>query len=390
MTAVTDFELPPGLEAGQPPEARGLARDDVRLLVADSSGLRHARFAGLGQFLSPGDVLVVNTSATLAAAIDGRRPDGSAVTVHFSTLLDDGSWLVELRPPGRATGPVTDAAAGQRVELAAGAALTLRRAVPRAAAPATGIPDDAATDTAAPDRHATDSPATDRHATDRHATDGPATDTAAVPRLWQARVAVEGDVRAYLAAHGRPITYAYLTGSWPLSAYQTVFARHPGSAEMPSAGRPFSTDLVTSLVAGGVLVTPITLHTGVSSLEAGEAPLREWFRIPAPTAELVTHARAAGRRVIAVGTTVTRALESGAAPDGTVTARQGWTSLVLGPDRPARAVDGIVTGWHAPGASHLSLLAAVAGPDLVSDAYAEAIRHRYRWHEFGDSCLLLR
>ena len=358
MTAVMDFELPPGLEAGQPPEARGLARDDVRLLVADSSGLRHARFAGLGRFLSPGDVLVVNTSATLAAAIDGRRTDGSAVTVHFSTLLDDGSWLVELRPPGRATGPIADAAAGQRVELAAGAALTLRRAVPRAAAPGTGIPD--------------------------------AADTAAVPRLWQARVAVEGDVRAYLAVHGRPITYAYLTGSWPLSAYQTVFARDPGSAEMPSAGRPFSTDLVTSLVAGGVLVTPITLHTGVSSLEAGEAPLREWFRIPAPTAELVSHSRAAGRRIIAVGTTVTRALETGAAPDGTVTAGQGWTGLVLGPDRPARAVDGIVTGWHAPGASHLSLLAAVAGPDLVSDAYAEAIRHRYRWHEFGDSCLLLR
>jgi S-adenosylmethionine:tRNA ribosyltransferase-isomerase len=375
MTTVTDFELPPGLEAGQPPEARGLARDDVRLLVADSSGLRHARFAGLGRFLSPGDVLVVNTSATMAAAIDGRRSDGSAVTVHFSTLLDDGSWLVELRPPGRATGPVADAAAGQRVELAAGASLTLRRAVPRAAVPGTGIPD-----AAGPDRPATDTAVPDR----------PARDTVVVPRLWEARVAVEGDVRAYLAVHGRPITYAYLTGSWPLSAYQTVFARHPGSAEMPSAGRPFSTDLVTSLVAGGVLVTPITLHTGVSSLEAGEAPLREWFRIPAPTAELVSHARAAGRRVIAVGTTVTRALESGAAPDGTVTAGEGWTGLVLGPDRPARAVDGIVTGWHAPGASHLSLLAAVAGPDLVSDAYAEAIRHRYRWHEFGDSCLLLR
>ena len=365
MTAMTDFELPPGLEAGQPPEARGLARDDVRLLVADSSGPRHARFHELGRFLSPGDVLVVNTSATLAAAIDGRRPDGSAVTVHFSTLLDDGGWLVELRPPGRATGPVADAAAGQRVELAAGAALTLRRAVRRAAVPGMGSPDAAAPD-------------------------GPATDTAVVPRLWQARVAVEGDVRAYLAAHGRPITYAYLTGSWPLSAYQTVFARHPGSAEMPSAGRPFSTDLVTSLVASGVLVTPITLHTGVSSLEAGEAPLREWFQIPAPTAELVSHARAAGRRVIAVGTTVTRALESRAAPDGAVTAGEGWTGLVLGPDRPARAVDGIVTGWHAPGASHLSLLAAVAGPDLVSDAYAEAIRHRYQWHEFGDSCLLLR
>jgi S-adenosylmethionine:tRNA ribosyltransferase-isomerase len=339
MTAIADFELPPGLEASQPPEARGLARDEVRLLVADGTGLRHARFADLGSFLRPGDVLVVNTSATLAAAVDGRRAGGTPVVVHFSTLLEDGSWLVELRPPGRATGPVTDARAGERIELPAGAAL-----VPLAAAS---------------------------------------------PRLWRARVAVEGDVRPYLSAHGRPISYAYLAGSWPLTAYQTVFARDQGSAEMPSAGRPFSPDLVTSLVASGIVIVPVTLHTGVSSLEAGEPPLREWFRIPGPTADLVTHARAAGRRIIAVGTTVTRALESGAAPDGAVSAAEGWTDLVLGPGRPARVADGIISGWHAPGASHLDLLAAVAGPDLVGRAYQEAIRHRYLWHEFGDSCLLL-
>jgi S-adenosylmethionine:tRNA ribosyltransferase-isomerase len=399
MTAAADFELPPDLEAGQPPEARGLARDDVRLLVADPSGLRHARFSGLGRFLSPGDVLVINTSATLAAAIDGRRPDGTAVTVHFSTFLDEGSWLVELRPPGRATGPVTDARAGERVELPAGAALTLLAAVAGTPAPRTPAPRTPAPRTPAPQIPAPPSPASRTAAPPAPASrtaapPAPASRTAApptaAPRLWHARVAVEGDVLAYLGVHGRPITYAYLTGSWPLTAYQTVFARDPGSAEMPSAGRPFSTALVTSLVAGGIFIAPITLHTGVSSLEAGEAPLPEWFRIPAPTAELVTHARAAGRRIIAVGTTVTRALETGAAPDGTVTAGEGWTGLVLGPDRPARAVDGIITGWHAPGASHLSLLAAVAGPGLVSEAYGEAIRHRYRWHEFGDSCLLLR
>ena len=370
MTAVADFDLPHDLEAGQPPESRGLARDGVRLLVADGAGLRHApsrhapsrhapsshaqyrpaqshhtrfrhaRFRDLGQFLSPGDVLVVNTSATIAAAVDGRRPGGTPVTVHFSTALDDGSWLVELRPPGRATGPVRDASAGERVALPAGAVLTLQ--------------------------------------------------AAAGGRLWRAQVAAEGDVREFLSASGRPISYAYLAGSWPLTAYQTVFARDPGSAEMPSAGRPFSTELVTRLAVGGVVIAPVTLHTGVSSLEAGEPPLREWCRVPGPTAGLVSHARAAGHRIIAVGTTVTRALETRAAPDGTVTAGQGWTDLVLGTGRPARAVDGIVTGWHAPGASHLSLLAAVAGPDLVSDAYAEAIRHRYLWHEFGDSCLLLR
>ena len=350
MTAVADFDLPHDLEAGQPPESRGLARDGVRLLVADSAGpgeapsrharFRHARFRDLGHFLSPGDVLVVNTSATIAAAVDGCRPGGTPVTVHFSTSLDDGSWLVELRPPGRATGPVRDASAGERVALPAGAVLTLQ--------------------------------------------------AAAGGRLWRAQVAAEGDVREFLSASGRPISYAYLAGSWPLTAYQTVFARDPGSAEMPSAGRPFSTELVTRLAVGGVVIAPVTLHTGVSSLEAGEPPLREWCRVPGPTAGLVSHARAAGHRIIAVGTTVTRALETRAAPDGTVTAGQGWTDLVLGTGRPARAVDGIVTGWHAPGASHLSLLAAVAGPDLVSDAYAEAIRHRYLWHEFGDSCLLLR
>jgi S-adenosylmethionine:tRNA ribosyltransferase-isomerase len=354
MTAIADFELPPGLEAGQPPEARGLARDGVRLLIADSSGLRHARFAELGRFLSAGDVLVVNTSATLAAAVDGRRPDGRLVTVHFSTRLDDGSWLVELRPPGRATGPVTDARTSERVELPAGVALVLRAAAERTAAEPTA-----------------------------------AEPTGLPPRLWQAHIAVEGDVRAYLSAHGRPISYAYLAGSWPLPMYQTVFARDPGSAEMPSAGRPFSTDLVTALVSSGVLIVPITLHTGVSSLEAGEMPLREWYRIPEPTADLVSRSRAAGRRIIAVGTTVTRALETGAAPDGTVRPGQGWTDLVLGASRPSRVVNGIVTGWHAPGASHLDLLAAVAGPDLVSDAYQEAIAHRYQWHEFGDSCLLL-
>jgi S-adenosylmethionine:tRNA ribosyltransferase-isomerase len=176
---------------------------------------------------------------------------------------------------------------------------------------------------------------------------------------------------------------------WPLAEYQTVFAREPGSAEMPSAGRPFTAEVVTDLVTRGVTVAPIVLHTGVSSQEPGEPPQPEWFRVPAATARLVNSAHQAGGRVIAVGTTVTRALESAVGPDGSVCAQQGWTNLVLGPSRPARAVTGLVTGWHAPGASHLALLAAVAGTSLVERAYAEAVRARYRWHEFGDSCLLL-
>jgi S-adenosylmethionine:tRNA ribosyltransferase-isomerase len=196
-------------------------------------------------------------------------------------------------------------------------------------------------------------------------------------------------VVAYLRRTGRPIRYGYVPAPVALADYQTVFAREPGSAEMPSAGRPFTAGLVVDLVARGVDVAPVTLHTGVSSQEAGEPPQRERFAVPPTTARRVNAARAHGARVVAVGTTVTRALESAAGGDGTVRAAAGWTDLVLGPRRPARVVTGLVTGWHPPGASHLDLLEAVAGAELVQQAYDAALRERYLWHEFGDSCLLL-
>jgi S-adenosylmethionine:tRNA ribosyltransferase-isomerase len=207
-------------------------------------------------------------------------------------------------------------------------------------------------------------------------------------RLWRAAVSVT-DVLSLLYRHGRAVTYGYLPGRWPMESYQTVFAAHPGSAEMPSAGRPFTAELVTSLVTRGIRIAPLTLHTGLSSPDAGEPPAPERYQVPAATAELVNFTRRAGGRVVAAGTTVTRALESVAATDGSLAPGQGWTHLVLGPDRPARVVDALITGWHAPGASHLLLLEAVAGPGLVSAAYQEAVHHRYLWHEFGDSALLL-
>jgi S-adenosylmethionine:tRNA ribosyltransferase-isomerase len=332
------FALPEGVEAGAPPTSR----DGVRLLVAHRGGLEHARFAELGRFLSPGDLLVVNTSATLPAAVDGTRGDGRAVTLHFATALDDGSWVIEVRPRGAATGPVDDATAGEVITLPDGVRALLV---------------------------------------------GPHPD--GQRRLWQAVVRVDGGVPAYLARHGRPIRYSYVSVPVSLAEYQTVFAREPGSAEMPSAGRPFTTELVTDLVTRGVVVAPIELHTGVSSQEPGEPPQPERYRVPEPTARLVNMTRAWGGRVIAVGTTVTRALESAADDVGVVRERAGWTDLVLGPDHPARVVGGLITGWHAPGASHLQLLESVAGAELVDRAYAEAVRARYLWHEFGDSCLLL-
>ena len=342
---VMDFVLPPELSASEPPEARGIERDEVRLLVSGHGDPVHTRFSDLARFLRAGDLLVVNTSATMPAAVDAVLADHRLAVVHFSTRLDDGTWVVELRKRN-ASGPILDAEAGAEVTLAGGGSLRL-------AGPQHGI-----------------------------ARGG--------VRLWRADVTGVGEVTKYLCAHGRPITYGYLHGRWPLSDYQPVFATAPGSAEMPSAGRPFSTRLVTELVAGGVGFAPVLLHAGVSSLEVGEAPQPERFEVTATTSRLVNEARQAGGRIIAVGTTATRAIETVADVDGQVRPGYGWTHLVLGPNRPARAVDGIITGWHEPGASHLLLLEAVVGPCRVERAYAEALQEGYLWHEFGDSALLLR
>ena len=346
------FTLPQGAEATAPPERRGVSRDGVRLLVARSAGqaadhrihVEHRVFHDLPELLEPGDIVVVNTSATLPAALDGRRPDGRMAVVHVSTTLDDGSWVVEVRRVD-GTGSDPDVVVGTDLELPGDVRLRLDESYPEP-----GL---------------------------------------AASRLWRATVTPGTALPTYLARHGRPIAYSYVNGRFPLADYQTVFATHQGSAEMASAARPFTAPLVVRLVARGITVAPIMLHAGVSSPEAHEAPAPERFDVPASTARLVNDARTAGRRVVAVGTTVVRALESAAAPDGTVHSARGWTDVVLGPDRPVRVVTGLVTGLHAPGASHLLLLEAVAGADLTRAAYVAAVERRYLWHEFGDSTLFL-
>ena len=342
MTALA-FDLPRALEAHEPPEARGLARDEVRLMVARRGDGRtdHARFRDLPDYLEPGDVLVVNTSATLPAAIPARRADGTPLELHVNTaaphLPGEDWWVVELRGAGGAT-PFRDGRAGDRLTLAGDAQLEL--VVPYAGG----------------------------------------------SRLWLARVETAEPLPAHLARHGHPIRYGYVDHAWPLDAYQTAFALHPGSAEMPSAGRPFTPELVTRLVAGGIHVAPVVLHTGVSSPERHESPYPERYAVPAATADLVNAARG---RVIAVGTTVVRALETVAAPDGSISAGEGWTGLVITPERPPRAVDGLITGWHEPAATHLLMLEAIAGDALLARSYREALERRYLWHEFGDSHLIL-
>ena len=344
----THFDSPDDHTAAEPPERRGLRRDGVRLLIADHGRIAHARFDQLGDHLRPGDVLVINTSATLPGQLDAFR-DGHPVVVHLANRLADGSRVVELRASPDAGRPLLDGRPGERVELPADGALTLLEPYPTPDSSPTGMGN----------------------------------------RLWRGAVSVPGRLLPYLERHARPISYGYLRDSFPLAAYQTIFAMHPGSAEMPSAGRPFSAELVARLVAGGVIFAPITLHTGVSSQDAGEAPQAEWYAVSRTTADLVNGARARAGRVIAVGTTATRAIESASGPDGVIAEHSGWTDLVISPERPVRVVDGLITGWHNPDASHLLLVESLAGVDLTQRAYDAAVAERYLWHEFGDSALLL-
>ncbi len=338
------FSLPTGREATAPPERRGLQRDGVRLLVAAPSGIAHRHFWDLAEQLAPGDLVVVNTSATLPAAVDAVRRSGERPVVHVAGGLDDGSWVVEGRRPDN-SGPLDDIEPGERLELPGGLALTID-----ASYPSPGLPGS---------------------------------------RLWRTTPSTPTRQADYLTHHGRPIRYGYLSRAWPLADLQNVYAGGPGSAEMASAGRPFTERLLVRLITRGIVVAPLTLHTGVSSPEKHEPPAPEWYEVPAPTAELVNLTLAAGRRVVAVGTTVTRALESAADHHGAVRPRSGWTSLVLGPDRPARVVTGLISGLHEPQASHLLLLDSVAGRSLVDAAYRAAARGHYLWHEFGDSMLFL-
>ncbi|MGW7218385.1 S-adenosylmethionine:tRNA ribosyltransferase-isomerase [Streptomyces collinus] len=340
--------VPEELSARVPVEQRGpgLERDAVRMLVSRGAEVAHHTFRELPLLLRTGDLLVVNTSATLAAAVDGWTGH-ARVVVHFSTRGDDGRWAVELREPdgrgttrARAGGP-----AGRKVCLPGGVRLVLEE-------PLSGRGE----------------------------------------RLWWARVSGAG-VPWLLREYGRAIRYAYTERDQPLSVYQTVFALPSadgtGSAEMPSAARPFTARLVAELVSRGVLFAPVTLHTGVASAEAHEPPYPERFAVPEASARLIEAARAGGGRVVAVGTTAVRAVESAVGADGAVRAGAGWTDLVVTPERGVRVVDGLLTGLHEPEASHLLMLEAVAGRVAVERGYEAALQGRYLWHEFGDVHLVL-
>jgi S-adenosylmethionine:tRNA ribosyltransferase-isomerase len=333
-----EFTLPPRLEARVPAELRGAGRDDVRLMVSDLStgGVTHAHFTELPVFLRRGDLLVLNTSATLPAALTATRARGEELALHWSTPLPAGLSVVEPRPLTPALSPP----GGERV-----------LAVPNGTV-----------ELLVPYRDS--------------------------KRLWIARFDVGMPIIDYLHRFGRPIAYSYVADRFPISAYQTVYARSEGSAEMPSAGRAFTRPLLACLRRSGVGLARLVLHTGVASLEDHEPPYDEWYEVPLRTAERVRRTRADGGRVIAVGTTVVRALESSVDDGGQVIASRGWTDLVITPERGVRVVDGLLTGLHEPKATHLQMLTAIAGELTIRRAYAEALAGDYLWHEFGDLHLI--
>ncbi len=363
--ATLPFVLPAELEAGEPPEARGLARDEVRLMVSYRADDRviHTRFQNLPEYLEAGDVLVINTSGTMNAALHALRADGSTCELHLSTHRFEDSWTVEIRLPGeKGTTPSYDAHAGETLQLPGGASATLNAPYIRKM---------------------------DAHRTVSKAMPFSRKQEKGHYRLWLATLRLPCDWQDYLARYGFPIRYQYVRESWPISYYQTVYATETGSAEMPSAGRAFTPELITRLVARGIVIAPLLLHTGVASLEEHEPPYEEFYRVPLETARLVNMARETGKRAIAVGTTVVRALESVTDRARVTHPGEGWTELMMTPQRGMRAVNAMLTGLHEPRATHIAMLEALCGMEHLNVTYQEALRQRYLWHEFGDLHLIL-
>lgn len=347
------FDLPPDLEASEPPEARGLARDEVKLMVSYRRDERivHTEFRKLPELLDAGDLLVVNTSGTMNAAIHATRADGQALELHLSTQLPAGIWTVELREPWEgSTRPFAALRSGESLHLEGGGNVLI-------------------------------------HAPYTCGCEGRI--VRQIGRLWLATLDLPLVPADYFARYGFPIRYSYVRSVWPNEFYQSVYVTEVGSAEMPSAGRAFTPELITRLVAHGVQIAPLLLHTGVASLENAEPPYEEFYRVPAASARQINVARAAGSRVIAVGTTVVRALETVTGPQGQTHPGEGWTCHVVRPDHPVRSVSGLLTGLHEPRSSHLMLLEGLVDRTHLRRTYAAALDHRYAWHEFGDLHLIL-
>lgn len=349
VSAPFTFTLPDELSAKEPPERRGLGRDKVRLLVIDrgSGAVQHAKFERLAEFLRKGDLLVFNSSRTLPASLEACcSAHGPCLQVRLAQHRPDDAWLALL---------VCKAGDPFGCGLRAGMQLEF-------------------------------SPELTGEVFDRDAR---------IPRLWKIRFSKTGtELIDLIYRIGQPVRYEYVSAPWDLDYYQTVYAKEPGSAEMPSAGRAFTWKALFELRRRGIDFAYLVLHTGLSSYlddeldRANPASEEEYFLSEAAAAK-INDTRERGGRVIAVGTTVVRALESIAEADGRVQPAHAYTRLHIASGHELKAVDGLLTGLHEPEASHLDLLSAFIPAEKIHAAYNEAIQQRYLWHEFGDLNLIV-
>ncbi len=351
MSAPFTFTLPPELSAKEPPERRGIRRDQVRLLVIDraTGKIEHSHFDKIDNYLRKSDLLVFNSSRTLPASLRGCEcgaAHGPCMEVRLAEHLPDDSWLALLLcEQGDPFG--CGLREGMRIDFAEGLNANV------------------------------------------------VTRDENIPRLWKLRFSISGTQLVDLIYRlGKPIRYEYVSTPWDLDYYQTVYAKEPGSAEMPSAGRAFTWKLLLDLKRRGIDIGYIVLHTGLSSymddeLDAQRPASEEEYFVSAATAKKINQTRESGGRVIAVGTTVVRALESVVDPSGRVKEKRGYTRLKIDNRYRLKAADGLLTGLHEPEASHLDLLSAFVPAEKIRAAYEEAIQRKYLWHEFGDLNLIL-
>lgn len=333
------YELPEELIAQTPSERR----DASRLLVLDKNtgAVEHRHFYDLPSYLRPGDCLVLNDSRVIPARLFGTRPSGGAVEVVLLKDLGGGRWEC-LSRPGKKMRPGTEVCFGDGAELS-------------------GVVEDV---------------------------------TEGGNRIIRFRY--EGIFLEILERLGQMPLPPYIKAQLDdPERYQTVYAREPGSAAAPTAGLHFTQELLDKIRAMGVSVCFVTLHVGLGTFRPVKAEdieehemHSEFCTVPEETAETIMRTKRNGGRVIAVGTTSCRTLESFAKPDGTIEAASGWTNIFIYPGYTFQCIDALVTNFHLPGSTLVMLVSALAGRENILNAYRIAVEERYRFFSFGDAMFI--
>ncbi|RHW42059.1 S-adenosylmethionine:tRNA ribosyltransferase-isomerase [Neobacillus notoginsengisoli] len=332
------FHLPLSLNASAPPERRGVRRDHVRMMVLskETGHACHDQFYHLDRYLASGDVLVLNNSRTIPAILKGRAASTSLeLEIRLARKIDDRRWHALLV----STEGVKE---GETIVFSAQLQGVVEKTTP-------------------------DSPLS-------------------MIRFSKSGTSLFNEIYSI----GEPVRYEYIEDPWDLDYYQTVFASHPGSVEMPSAGRAFTWEMLFKLRKKGVKITFIQLHTGLSYFlndrwDHHPSKNTEQYIVPTESWNEIISAKLSGKRVIAAGTTVVRALETAIETNEL----SGWTNLYIHPGYQLKVADGILTGLHEPEASHLAMLSAFISQEKLCQAYQEAVEEKYLWHEFGDMNLIL-